>query len=244
MINYFINFINYFISDISYINNYIPQFMYNYNFILKLELSNLILHFKNLYFILAYLIFIIILNIYIYKLFYSIIYFLQFELISNLFQDFRQLKLFILYNKFENLFLNYYKELFKVNIKQFLVGTGIVLFFLLIYYFYFISLEIFSFTNYIHFKSIIYSPFVFSYLNNFFFQFEYIIIFKFLFFGYIFLHIFFGLYNIFYDYLKDIAFILFFISFIIYFFLFNIYLIYYNIEFYEIIFNSLLDFKK
>lgn len=234
MINYFINLFNYFISDISYFNNYLPPFFNNYIYIFKLEMIEFFLQFENINFILFYSIFIVILNIYVYKLFYSIIYFFQFELISNIFQDLRQLKLYILYNKFESLFLIYYKDLFKVNIKQFLVGTGIFLFLLIIYQICIITFEIFSFTNYTYFTSSIYSPFIFSSLNNFFFQFEYMTILFYIIFGYTFLHIFFGLYNIFYDYLKDIAFILFFISFIIFFFLFNIYLMHYNIEFYDI----------
>lgn len=149
------------------------------------------------------------------------------------------LYLYIRYNKNEYKYLNYYKILSKLNIKQYLIGSGIVLFFLLIYFFINLYLQLHP-QIYLTFNcNDIYDNFYIN-KNNlnikiYFFEFiYYYIIF------YILIHIIFGFYNIFYDYLKDSAFILFINTiFLIYIILFSIlsnpYIIYITIFHFKIL---------
>lgn len=232
METYFINFINSIYINFYIFFKYIPVDFFNKT---KLNFITSVLNFDfyiNYYFFSIYLVFIIILTHFIYTLIYPLVCYLIFDLTYNTYSRIKHLKDFIIINKFENRFLYYYKNLFSINLKQFLVGTGIILFYLLSYFTFIISIEFFNNLNFVNNK--IYNSYSYACFNNvnFFFQFNYINIFFLLILIYIFLHILFGLFNIFYDYLKDISFILFFLSFFIFFILFNLFLLYNNLELY------------
>jgi hypothetical protein len=211
--------------------------IFNY---LKIKFINITLHFDifiNYYFFSIYLLFIIILTHYIYKLTYSFSYYLIYNFIHNTYSHLQHVKHFIILNKFETRFLTYYKNLFSINLKQFLVGTGILIFYLLSYLIFIVLIEFFNSVNFIFITNKIYNVYSYNFCNNidFYFQFNYINIFFILIIIYIFLHILFGLFNIFYDYLKDISFILFFLSFFIFLFLFSLFLLHTNLELYNYI---------
>lgn len=224
--------------DILTLSNYIPNIFIKYIFILKFYFIQLILNFnmfENFFFFILYVIFIGLITQLIYKLTYSSICYVGFELIPVIVIDLKQLKQYILINKFEFKFLLYYKSLLKLNVKQFLVGTGIFIFLLLVYIFLiiFFDFNIFYQTIFNSNDNNIYLPFKFSFLINFIIKIEFINLLFILCLVYIFLHIIFGLYNIFYDYLKDVAFILLFLSFFIFLILFNLFILTYNLEFYK-----------
>lgn len=237
MVNYFFTLYNTILIDLNNLYNYLPQNILNNIFNLKLEFINLILNFNffnNYLFFCIYLIFIIISTNYMYKGIYFTICYINFDLIYNIYIHCKQLKFFIILNKYEKNFLYYYKTLFKINLKQFLIGTGIFFFYLLIYQIIIINLEYIMSIKNLYYQNEIYNSFTFKIFNilGFSFQYEYINIIISLIIIYIILHIIFGLFNIFYDYLKDISFILFFLSFFIFLCLSNIFFIHINLEFY------------
>lgn len=243
MKSYLITLIQSINSDILLLSNYIPNILIKYLFIFKQIFINLLIDFENIYFFFFNIIFIFILIKIFYNIFYFNICYIGFELIPLFIIDLKQLKQYILINKFESKFLIYYKSLLKLNIKQFLIGTGILIFILFSYIIIFISFDLFIFyKNSIWNSSTIsiYNPFYFSFLNNYYLKLEFINIFFFLVLIYIFLHIIFGIYNIFYDYLKDISFILFFLSFFVFLILFNLFILLYNLDFYKTFFEFLL----
>lgn len=244
MKSYLITLIQSINSDIILISHYIPNILIKYLFIFKQFFINFFIDFENTYFILFNFFFILILIKFFYNIFYSSICYIGFELIPLFIIDLKQLKQYILLNKFETKFLIYYKSLFKLNIKQFLIGTGILIFILFVYILIFINFDLLIFyKNSILINSninSIYNPFYFSFLNTYYLKLEFINIFFLLILIYIFLHIIFGVYNIFYDYLKDISFILFFLSFFIFFILFNLFILFYNLDFYKTFFEFLL----
>lgn len=204
----------------------------NYNIETYLDLDNIDL--INYLFFGLYLVFIIFFTLLSYILIYPIIYFLIFDLIYISYVSLKHLKDFIIINKFANRFLYYYKNLFAINLKQFLVGTGIFLFYFLVYINFIIYIEFFNNLKYNFINNKIYNVFSYDFFNNldFFFKINYMNIFFLLILIYIFLHILFGLFNIFYDYLKDVSFILFFLSFFIFFLLFNLFFLCNNLELY------------
>jgi hypothetical protein len=238
MKTYLLTLFNSILIDIDYIyNTYTPYFILKYLYILKLEFINLILtcNFStHIFFFSMYLILIIILTNYIYKLWYNNICYINFDLIYDVYISLKQLKFFIISNKYETKFLYYYKTLFQINLKQFLIGTGVFFFFLILYQLFIGIIELVNTPVYDYHLNQIYNSYFINTLNfsTNFFQFYYINILYTFILIYIFLHILFGIFNIFYDYLKDIAFILFFLSFFILIILFNIYFIHNNIDFY------------
>jgi len=242
MKSYFITFIQTINSDILFLSNYIPNIFIKYIFIFKHFFIESFINFENIYFLTFNIIFIFILTKIFYNIFYSNICYIGFEILPLFVIDLKQLKQYILLNKFESKFLIYYKSLLKLNIKQFLIGTGIIIFILLSCIIIFIGFDFFSFckTNSIINSSNLYYPFYFTFISNYYLKLEFINIFFFLILIYIFLHIIFGIYNIFYDYLKDISFILFFLSFFIFFMLFNLFILLYNLDLYKNFFEFLL----
>jgi hypothetical protein len=242
MKSYFITFIQTLNSDVLFLSNYIPNIFIKYLSIFKHFFIESFINFENIYFFIFNIIFIFILTKIFYNIFYFNICYLGFELLPLFIIDLKQLKQYILLNKFESKFLIYYKSLLKLNIKQFLIGTGIIIFILLSCFIIFIGCDFFSFykTNILNNSNNLYYPFYFSFLSNYYLKLEFINIFFFLILIYVFLHIIFGVYNIFYDYLKDISFILFFLSFFIFFILFNLFILFYNLDFYKIFFEFLL----
>jgi len=245
MKDYFFTLFNTIIHDLNLLYNYIPNFILNYLYNLKFKFIEIILDFDlslNYYFFFIYITFIYIVVNFLYKLVYATIFYLNFYLIFDIYISLKQLKSFIILNKFEKKFLYYYKSLFEINLKQFLIGTGIIIFYLFIYEFFIIIFEFLNYSQQISLSSKIYYGTNFTYFNclDFFFQFSYINIIYSLILIYLFLHILFGLFNIFYDYLKDISFILFFLSFFIFLNLFNIYLLHNNLELYINLINYIL----
>jgi hypothetical protein len=243
MKTYFLILFNTIITDLNNLYNYLPVFILKYLYILKFKLIELSLNFnifENYYFFSIYLLFIIISTNYIYKLVYTTICYLNFEFIFDIYISLKQLKFFVILNSYENKFLYNYKNLFRVNLKQFLIGTGLCFFYLIMYQIFIILFEYLINSNLKITHSEIYNNFNFANNFDFFFQLDYINILLILIFIYVFLHILFGLFNIFYDYLKDISFILFFISFFIFFILFNIFLLYINLEIYLSFLNYIL----
>ena len=243
MKNYILSLYNTILIDLNNIYSHLPISILNTIHNFKIDFITLSLNFNlstNYIYIFFYLIFIIISTNYIYKFTYLTICYINFDLIYNIYIHLKHLKSFIILNKFEKKFLYYYKSLFKINLKQFLIGTGIVFFYLISYQLVIIFIEYILSTEYLYSKSNIYHNFGLKYLNilDFSFQFEYMNILITLIIIYMFLHIIFGLFNIFYDYLKDISFILFFLSFFIFFCLFNIFFIYINLEFYSFFIES------
>jgi len=245
MKTYFLTLFNTISIDLYNLYIYIPTFILNYLYVIKLEFINFSINFNfysvnNYYFFIFYFIFIIITTNYIYKLSYNTICYVNFDLIFDIYISLKQLKFFIILNKFEYKFLYYYKTLFQINLKQFLIGTGIFFFYLCIYQVFIISFEFINCSNFICNNSKIYNYNINLNILDFIFQFNYINIFTTLILIYLFLHILFGLFNIFYDYLKDISFILFFLSFFIFFILFNLYLLQTNLELYTNLMNYIL----
>lgn len=245
MKTYFLTLFNTISIDLYNLYIYIPTFILNYLYILKLEFINFSINFNfyslnNYYFFIFYLIFIIIITNYIYKFTYYTICYINFDLIFDIYISLKQLKFFITLNKFEHKFLYYYKTLFQINLKQFLIGTGIFFFYLSIYQLIIISFEFINISTLMFNNSKIYNYNINLQILDFFFQFNYINIFTTLLLIYLFLHILFGLFNIFYDYLKDISFILFFLSFFIFFILFNLYLLHTNLELYINLMSNIL----
>jgi hypothetical protein len=221
--------------DILSLSNYIPNIFIKYIFIFKNFFITMIIDFENLYFFLFYIIFIFFITKVLYNVVYNTICYIGFEFFPFFIIDLKQLKQYVTLNKFETQFLYYYKILLKLNVKQFLIGTGIIIFILLAYSFTLLCFDFFIFyknSEIINLNNI-YFPFLFSLLNKYYLKMEFINIFFFFCLIYIFLHIIFGLYNIFYDYLKDVSFILFFLSFFIFFILFNLFIIIYNLDFYK-----------
>ena len=237
MKNYILSLYNTILIDLNNIYSHLPISILNTIHNFKIDFITLSLNFNlstNYIYIFFYLIFIIISTNYIYKFTYLTICYINFDLIYNIYIHLKHLKSFIILNKFEKKFLYYYKSLFKINLKQFLIGTGIFFFYLLIYQIIIINLEYIMSIKNLYYQNEIYNSFKFKIFNilGFSFQYEYIDILISLIIIYIILHIIFGLFNIFYDYLKDIAFILFFLSFFVFLCLSNVFFININLEFY------------
>lgn len=243
MKSYFITLCQSINSDFLLLSNYIPNIFIKYLFIFKHFFISMFINLENIYFFSLNIIFIFIFIKIFYKIFYFTICYIGFELIPLAVIDLKQLKQYIAFNKFESKFLIYYKSLLKLNIKQFLIGTGIIIFILLSYIIIVISFDFFIFykSNFlINATNNIYYPFFFSFLNNYYLKIEFINILFFLILIYTFLHIIFGVYNIFYDYLKDISFILFFLSFFVFFILFNLFILLYNLDLYKFLFEFII----
>lgn len=225
--NFFTNALN----DLINIIKYIPQDLLNFLCILKIKNLQYFFIFNNVFFLFIYLILLIIFVNFSYKLIYNIFHILIFELLPLNYLNIKEFKQFILNYKFEKIFSQYYKLLLKLNIKQYLIGSGLILFLFSIYILFYILINLklnFNFDKTIlitNNTNLIYNI-LFIKFN--FFKLNYIFLIIYI---YIIIHIIFGFYNIFYDYLKDSAFILFLLLIINILLIIFFYLLY-NLELY------------
>jgi hypothetical protein len=206
----------------------------NLNLIIYFNKGNYLISFLNshnsIFFIFNIIILIFFVNIS-YKLLYNnIIHYILFEFTHELLSILKEFKSYIINYQFEKIHNDYYKQLLKLNLKQYLIGSGIILFFISIYLIIdlYIQLKLNSNVSLTFNLNHIYDT---SYVNknniNFNIKIYFLNFIIVIFLIYIIFHILFGIYNIFYDYLPDSALLLFLLSsYILYLCLFQVGVIY------------------